>query len=150
MFTQRREVEPVRNCAEIRPESRLRTGGLHHITGDSGNVDLRAIGPRVLPQRPKIAQWALNSPLVRLGHFDRSRLIGGFSAPSRRDTGHQFAGNLALLLARIGMDHTLVGPPTESIYWSPVERAKSNLTCRLFGPELGVGFERRQPYRGWI
>src|SRR5262249_40940088 len=82
----RREIEPVGNRAEVRPESRSRGGVLNDFSGQTGNIDLFAVGPRNLPERAEIAKRSLHGPLVDL--FDRFHPAGSrwLTGPGGRNT----------------------------------------------------------------
>src|SRR5207247_6700382 len=62
ILSQRREIEPMGNRAEICPEPGLGGRILHNLTTDAGNVHLLAVRPGVLPKWTYVAKRSLHGP----------------------------------------------------------------------------------------
>ena len=79
VLAERREVEPVRDRAQVGPEPGRAGRVLHHFTGRAVDVDLLAVGPGILEERPQVAERP-HRPLI--GLVDR-RLLRFVDRPAR-------------------------------------------------------------------
>ena len=142
MFTERREVQPVRDRAKIRLDPRGGRRVLHDFARRLRDVELFAVRPRVLPQRSEIAERALNRPLVDVLNRLDLRRARGLSGPCGSNAPHHLGRDVTLALSSVGIDERLAAAGAKAIDRTAVKRIEAQLDRRRLRAQHGGRLRR--------
>ena len=92
------------------PQPRGGRGVLQHLARVA-DVELLAVGPGVLPERPSVAQRPLDRPLVHLEHRFHDAVSYALARPGLGRPVAHVGGHVALHPSRVGIDHPAAAPP---------------------------------------
>ena len=150
VLPERREVDPVRDRAEIGANARGGRGVLDDLAGRLRHIDLLTIRPRIPGQRSRGQKRSLHRPLIRIIERLDGRRSRRLLRPRRRRARDQVRRHVRLLRAGVGVDETLAAAGAESIDRAAVERVEPHLRGRLRLAQCRVGLGRRHMNRRGI